>query len=428
VCRSAQIVIVGFPVIDVRGWWVNEVWDPEYLLIYRVVDHLPADGDVSLRRTGPQGGDLDSLSSFCDGSISASAPTVRSRILHHSRRLAVPLALGQFLSALIAVTGIASNYLVRFGVSLPLTQNLPHYLLLATAYGIFSWHRLFFGPTESTLTRSQNVWYFLRSRGWQYFIAGTIDMHANWAIVSAYSYTNLTSVQLLDCLTIPTAMIISRFCLKTRYKCVHIIGVITCLAGAGAMVAADYLATKTVSTDTDTIAASATPQTSSVMLGDFLVIAGAVGYGASNVYQEHLVREFGVVDYLSFSALAGILWTAIYCICLESKKVASELNHPSANPNLAASLGCLAGYAAAMFLLYTVLPFALSKTNSVLVNLSLLTADLYALLIGIYLFGNTFHPLYLASFGVIMLGLCLFASRDPTLRGTIEAPLSEDDA
>lgn len=81
-----------------------------------------------------------------------------------------------------------------------------------------------------------------------------------------------------------------------------------------------------------------------------------------------------------------------------------------------------------MFLLYTVLPFALSKTNSVLVNLSLLTADLYALLVGIFLFGNTFHPLYLASFGVIILGLCLFASRDPTPQDTAEASPDEDDA
>ncbi|KAL5106364.1 Solute carrier family 35 member F1 [Taenia crassiceps] len=386
------------------------------------VDQLPTDGEVSLRRTASQGGDIDSLSSYSDGSISISTPTVRSRILHHSERLLLPLALGQFLSALIAATGIASNYLVHFGVSLPLAQNLPHYFLLAIAYGIFSWRRLLSDPIESTLSRSQNFWYFLRSRGWQYFVAGTIDMHANWAIVSAYSYTNLTSVQLLDCLTIPTAMILSRFCLKTRYTCVHTIGVITCLIGAGAMVGADYLAAKAVDTGIDTITTDDTLQTSSVILGDFLVIAGAVGYGASNVYQEYLVRKFGVIDYLSFSALAGILWTAIYCISLEYKKIDSELNHLSANPNLAASLGCLVGYAAAMFLLYTVLPFALSKTNSVLVNLSLLTADLYALLIGIYLFGNSFHPLYLASFGAIMLGLCLFASKDPILRSTAEVP------
>ncbi|KAH9281570.1 Solute carrier family 35 member F1 [Echinococcus granulosus] len=391
------------------------------------VDRLPTDGEVSLRRTGPQGGDFDSLSSCSGSSISAPTPPTRSRILHRLRRLSVPLVLGQFLSALIAVTGIASNYLVRFGVSLPLTQNLPHYFLLALVYGILSWHRLLFHPTDSTLTRTQNFWYFLRDRGWQYFIAGTIDVHANWAIVSAYSYTNLTSVQLLDCLAIPTAMILSRFCLKTRYKCVHIIGVITCLAGAGAMVGADYLAAKAVDTSVGTVSAGATPQTSSVIFGDFLVIAGAVGYGASNVYQEYLVRKFGVIDYLSFSALAGTLWTAIYFISLEYKK-SSELIHLPANPNLTASLGCLAGYSAAMFLLYTVLPFALSRTNSVLVNLSLLTADLYALLIGIYLFGNIFHSLYLASLGVIMLGLCLFASRDPMFQGMTETPLDEDDA
>ncbi|VDM32081.1 unnamed protein product [Hydatigera taeniaeformis] len=391
------------------------------------VDQLPTNGNSRLCQTGPQSGDIDSLSSCSNDSFGILTPSAPSRFLHYLRRLAVPLALGQFLSALIAVTGIASNYLVRFGVSLPLTQNLPHYFLLTIIYGIFSCHRFLSHPTETLHTRSLDLWYFLRSRGWQYFIAGTIDMHANWAIVSAYGYTNLTSVQLLDCLTIPTAMILTRFCLKTHYKWVHLVGVIICLAGAGAMVGADYLAAKDVDTGVGSEAASAVSQTSSVMFGDFLVIAGAVGYGASNVYQEHLVRKFGIIDYLSLTALAGTFWTAIYCIVVERKKIAIELTHLSENLNLAASLGCLAGYAAAMFLLYTTLPFALSKTNSVLVNLSLLTADIYALLIGIYLFGNIFHPLYLVAFGAIMVGLCLFASRDPILRDTVATPLNEDE-
>ncbi|VDN29391.1 unnamed protein product, partial [Dibothriocephalus latus] len=74
-----------------------------------------------------------------------------SRFVQHLRRLTLPLALGQLLSALIAVTGIASNYLVGFGVSLPLTQNLPSYFLLTIVYGIFSWRRLL-SPKEPPMT------------------------------------------------------------------------------------------------------------------------------------------------------------------------------------------------------------------------------------------------------------------------------------
>lgn len=70
-----------------------------------------------------------------------------------------------------------------------------------------------------------------------------------------------------------------------------------------------------------------------------------------------------------------------------------------------------------MFLLYTVMPIALSRTNAVLVNLSLLTADIYALLVGVLLFGNRFHPLYLGAFAAIVIGLGLFTARDPIFKG-----------
>lgn len=89
-------------------------------------------------------------------------------------------------------------------------------------------------------------------------------------------------------------------------------------------------------------------------------------------------------------------------------------------------MGCLIGFAVAMFILYSVMPVALSRTNAVLVNLSLLTADLYALLIGIFLFGYIFHLLYIASYVAIMLGVCLFASKDPISNDIVKAPEGED--
>ncbi|VDN30948.1 unnamed protein product [Dibothriocephalus latus] len=47
------------------------------------------------------------------------------------------------------------------------------------------------------------------------------------------------------------------------------------------------------------------------------------------------------------------------------------------------------------------------------------------MLIGIYLFGNVFHPLYIGAFVAISLGLCLFASRDPIFKEDTNA---KDDA
>ncbi|KAM3185730.1 hypothetical protein ACTXT7_005791 [Hymenolepis weldensis] len=392
-----------------------------------MINELPLENEVSMRHFN--NGDDDSTSFDSCTDLTLSKLPMRSRFLHHLRRLSLPIALGQFLSALIATTGISSNFLVNFGVSLPLTQNFPHYLLLAFIYGIVSWTRFCSKPHESSPSLWGKFVEFLRVRGWQYFIAGTIDVHANWAMVGAYALTNLTSVQLLDCITIPTAMLLSRFCLKTRYRWIHVAGVVICIIGSASMVGADYLAAaaKEVTGNSTTVESGNSRHISSVLLGDFLVIAGAIGYGISNVYQEFLVRKYGIIDYLGFASLSATIWTAIYCSTLE-RNVIIETIRAQDPANLPSIVGCLVGFALAMFLLYTVMPVALSKTNAVLVNLSLLTSDLYALLIGIYLFGNVFHPLYLASFAAIMVGVCLFASRDPIFRDIVRAPKEGDGA
>ena len=50
--------------------------------------------------------------------------------------------------------------------------------------------------------------------------------------------------QLLDCFTIPTVLFLSWLILKVKYKLVHIVGVLICLGGVGALVGADVLTNK----------------------------------------------------------------------------------------------------------------------------------------------------------------------------------------
>lgn len=96
---------------------------------------------------------------------------------------------------------------------------------------------------------------------------GLVDVEANYAVVKAYQYTTITSVQvgvanasaaaaslavrlsvlrlrpqLLDCFVIPVLMLLSWWALKTRYRLVHYLAVCVCLLGVGAMVGADLLA------------------------------------------------------------------------------------------------------------------------------------------------------------------------------------------
>jgi solute carrier family 35 protein F1/2 len=55
-------------------------------------------------------------------------------------------------------------------------------------------------------------------------------------VVKAYQYTSITSVMLLDCFTIPVALVLTYLFLKTKYNWRHLVGVVLCLVGLGILV------------------------------------------------------------------------------------------------------------------------------------------------------------------------------------------------
>jgi solute carrier family 35 protein F1/2 len=59
----------------------------------------------------------------------------------------------------------------------------------------------------SQLVYRGNVLEIFKERGWKYFVLGLIDVEANFLVVKAYQYTNLTSIQVymhhLSLITVP---------------------------------------------------------------------------------------------------------------------------------------------------------------------------------------------------------------------------------
>ncbi|XP_012514579.1 PREDICTED: solute carrier family 35 member F2 [Propithecus coquereli] len=78
-------------------------------------------------------------------------------------------------------------------------------------------------------------------------------------------------------------------------------------------------------------------------------------------------------------------------------------------------------FALCMFCLYSFMPLVIKATSATSVNLGILTADLYSLFFGLFLFGYKFSGLYILSFTVIMLGFILYCS---TPTRTAEPPES----
>lgn len=164
------------------------------------------------------------------------------------------ILLGQILSILLCATAVISHLLnTEYGVSAPTgnKQFLKPYLnlksnghissLLFSAQSFLNYVLLclVFTTTLACRPGEGGLLCVLKQRGWKYFFIAIADVEANYLVVQAYQYTTLTSVQLLDCFTIPVVLLLSWAVLKVRYQIIHIVGVSVCLMGIGCLVWAD---------------------------------------------------------------------------------------------------------------------------------------------------------------------------------------------
>ncbi len=109
---------------------------------------------------------------------------------HRNMRLVLALLLGQLLSVLLCGTGVTSELLVtRHAIAVPTTQTFLTYVFLGAVYGVI-------------LAARSDFLGILKRNWWKYIILGVVDMEANYLVVLAYKYTNLTTVQVSNHVTI----------------------------------------------------------------------------------------------------------------------------------------------------------------------------------------------------------------------------------
>ncbi|XP_026860850.2 solute carrier family 35 member F2 isoform X1 [Electrophorus electricus] len=312
------------------------------------------------------------------------------------------VALGQVLSMLICGTAVTSQYLAEAQVETPMLQSFLNYTLLLLTYTL----ALAFRKGDGS------IFQILKSKWWKYLLMALTDVEANYTVVKAYQFTTLTSIQLLDCFVIPVLMVLSWFFLKTRYKLLHFVAVVVCLLGVGAMVGADLLAGRDQGSHIN------------VLLGDGLVLISAALYAVSNVCQEYTVKNLSRVEFLGMIGLFGTLISGVQMAVLEIRAIA--------NINLDWKI-CLLfiAYMLCMYGLYSFMPVVVKMTSATAVNLSLLTADLFSLFCGIFLFHYSFSGLYVVSFVVITFGFVMFnvvPTYTPALHGPSEGTYQSVDS
>lgn len=337
------------------------------------------------------------------GQVKNNVNVVESRVkagvkLLCSRNIVRPLLLGQFLSVLLCGTGIFSGLLQKQDVNLPTAQSFLMYALLCLTYTT----RLAYQQGD------RNLFKILFSLdGIKYAFIGVIDVEANFLVVQAYAYTTVTSVQILDCFSIAVVLLLSRLFLKTHYRLVHYGGVVISLIGLSGLITADVITGK-----------NGDGNASNPAVGDLLVIFGAMLYGVSNVAQEFVVKNYNTSEFLGMLGVFSTLVSGLQTIIVEGDKLSKiDLNYKVVLLWL--------GYTLFLYLIYTCMAYVIQKTSATVTNLSVLSADFYALILGIFIFNYSFHVLYLIAFAVVVLGVAVYTCR-PTEAPSSSAPVNSD--
>jgi solute carrier family 35 protein F1/2 len=257
-------------------------------------------------------------------------------------------------------------------------------------------------------------------RRWMWFmLLALADVEGNFLLTTAYKYTDITSVMLLDCFTIPCVMLLSRIVLDAKYSRMHLVGVCLCLAGLVAAVLSDHGKSQPPPhsnhnltgvaggdhpldpvrrLDTDLVGPT------NPVFGDVLCLIGAALYAVANVGQELLMKQEGsnaMVLYLGHIGICGTIITVVQVWALEVDALRAIEWTPTV-------LAYVAGFVSCLFLMYTQVPLFLQTLDATLLNLSLLTADVWAVVAGIVLFNEQLSTLYFVSLALIIAGVVVY--------------------
>lgn len=334
------------------------------------------------------------------------------------RRLWAAVALAQFLSLCLAITGISSATLAAAGVELPTSQSVLNYALLAATFG---GARLLSGRGRGGAGSGDDgngggggggSRALLRRPWWCYALLAFVDVEANFLVVKAYQYTSLTSVTLLDCFTIPAVIALSYFVLGSRYRARHYAAASVCVAGLALLVASEGRSST----------AGRAP-----LLGDFMVVLGACLYSVSNVTQELFLGGTPTAEVLGMLGAFGAAIAAAQAFAFErgawedllwpqpAGGAAAALSGAAAAvapPSLATVGAAFAAFTVALFAFSALVPVVLIWGGATALNLSLLTSDLWAAAARVALFGGFGGAVgwFAASLALVAAGLCLYAS------------------
>ncbi|KAK4049159.1 hypothetical protein OIV83_004322 [Microbotryomycetes sp. JL201] len=298
-----------------------------------------------------------------------------------TKRFIICLLLGQLLSLAITSTSVTTTELIDRQWSMPTFQTFFLYAILALVYTPYTIYAYGISAYAEMIMSWQTI---------AYILLALVDVEANYAVLKAFTYSDLLSCMLLDAWAVPACMIFAFVLVRARYHWSQILGVIVCIGGLGLLVTSDW--------HTDKV-----EQGKNKVLGDLLMLAGATGYGLSNALVEMYVRQRPMYEVMGQLGLWGCFVNAVQSAAAERKVFATV-------PWSVPVIGLLVAYTSGMLVLYTLAPIVYRLASSPFANISILTSDFYGLLFGVVLYKYKPYWLYFVAFVLILVGLVIYFS------------------
>eukprot|EP01025_Chloroclados_australasicus_P001012 TRINITY_DN10321_c0_g1_i5.p2 TRINITY_DN10321_c0_g1~~TRINITY_DN10321_c0_g1_i5.p2 ORF type:complete len:336 (+),score=6.23 TRINITY_DN10321_c0_g1_i5:209-1216(+) len=323
------------------------------------------------------------------------------------RPLLGAVVLGQFMSILLTITAVCSTLIAQSGANIPTTQALLSYILLTIVATILNTCKRVKIPLNQC----------------KYFaIISLFNIQGDYLIIKAYQYTNITNISLLSSFTVPCAMIFSYILLQQKFSTRQIIGGVISILGVSLLIIFNNYQQFNNNNNSDNNEQK--QNYGSQLIGNLLVLISACLYALSNTLQEKLLKNIGIIDSLIMIGQFGTFWASLQAFVLERNQVIQIIN----NLNIIIQLGM---FAFALTIFYLLTPSVLIWGGSTLLNLSLLTTQLWIAIMKVLFFGGFSvysGSVFCGSFVTIVIGMLIYSFYSSEQQISFESSVNQDVA
>jgi len=239
-----------------------------------------------------------------------------------------------------------------------------------------------------------------------YFAVALVAVEAQYLIFLSFRYTSFTFIYMMDALAIPSAMVFSKLLLRRRYLPTHVLGGIICIGGIALNTISDLKGPD----DVEKIGLRSDVNSLEHLKGDILAVCGAVLLGLDDVLSEMMIKKYGGEDELLFVKwFFGLGISVFQLLILEEASLGALFENEGDEPCKVSMRFLLLG----VYVVFQALDLAgeirfLGISEAALLNLSLLTSDLWAAAFSTFAEGVVPSASYFVALLLIVAGIVMY--------------------